>query len=120
MEIVRMKSKIMEVMNEYAPNEDMFSDEEEYMYQLKKALEALQPADKIIMLMYCESGSLRETGKELGVSHTIVYKQIQKIRQQMYDYIRVNFPDNCDMLLDRFKRYCNINEESNLEMGVQG
>lgn len=111
-----MKNKIMEVMNEYAPNEDVFSDEEEYMYQLKKALNALPPADKIIMLLYCENGSLRETGKELGVSHTIVYKQIQKIRQQMFDYIKINFPDSCDMLLDRFKRYCNINEASNMEI----
>lgn len=108
-----MKNKIMELMIDYDVNEDIFSEEEEYMYQLKKALNALPPADKIIMLLYCENGSLRETGKELGVSHTIVYKQIQKIRQQMYDYIRINFSGNCDMLLNRFKRFCNISEETN-------
>lgn len=109
MENVRMKNKIMDVMSEYKANEDMFSDEEEYIYQLKKALDALNPADKIIMLMYCENGSLRETGKELGVSHTIVYKQIQKIRQQMYDYIKVNFDGNNSLLLNRFKRLYNFN-----------
>lgn len=108
-----MKKKIAEIMIEYEPDESIFSNDEEYMYMLKKALQALNPADRIIMLMYCENGSLRQTGKELGVSHTIIYKQIQKIRQQMYDYIKANSTDSNSMLLNRFKRYCNINEETN-------
>ena len=115
-----MKNRILEVMNEYAPNEDIMSDEDESVYQLKKALEALQPADKIIMLIYCENGSLRQTGRDLGVSHTIIYKQIQRIKKEMYEYIKINFPHNNCVLLNRFERCCNINKESNMEVDIQG
>lgn len=100
-------------MIDYEPIEDILSPDDEEVYQLKCALNALQPADKIIMVLYCEEGSLRRTGKALGVSHTIIYKQIKRIKQEMYDYIRTNFPHNNSVLLDRFEKYCGINEENN-------
>lgn len=100
---------IVEIMNEYKPNCDIWTEDGTMMFQLKTALEALPPADKIIMLIYCECGSLRDAGKELGVSHTIIYKQIQKIKRQIYDYIKVNFDGNNSKLLDRFERCCKFN-----------
>lgn len=103
-----MKNKITELINDYRVDEDLFTDDEDYMIQLKKALNNLSDADKIIFVMYCESGSLRKVGKELGVSHTIVYKQVQRIKKQMYDYIKLNFNGNNNLLLDRFKRICNF------------
>lgn len=103
------EKKITEVMNEYKPNNDIWSDDEEYMYQLKMALDSLQPADKIIFVMYCEMGSLRKVGKELGVSHTIIYKHIQKIKKEIYDYIKINFACSNNLLLNRFKRLYNFN-----------
>lgn len=96
-------------MNDYCPNEDIFSEDEEYIYQLKKAVEALPQADKIIFVMYCESGSLRKVGKELGLSHTIIYKEITRIKKMIYDFVRTNFNNSNGLLLDRFKRCCNIN-----------
>lgn len=103
------KMNVVEIMNEYKPSVDIFTEDDNSMFQLKTALEALPPADKIIMLIYCESGSLRNAGKKLGVSHTIIYKQIQKIKKQMYDYIKVNFDGNNNLLLDRFKQCCKFN-----------
>ena len=103
-----MKNNITNVMIEYIPNEDIFSEDDESIYQLKKAVEALPQADKIIFVMYCETGSLRKVGKELGVSHTIIYKEITRIKKQIYDYIKTNYNNNNSVLLDRFKRCYNI------------
>jgi DNA-directed RNA polymerase specialized sigma subunit len=91
-------------MNDYTPNDSIFSEDEQDMYILKKALNSLELPDKIIMLIYAENGSLRETGKELGVSHTIIYKTIKKIRQQIYDYIKTNYPNGGSVLCSRFER----------------
>lgn len=104
---------IQDLTIDYQPNEDIFSDDDEEMYQLKCALNALPPAEKIIMLIYCEEGSLRRTGKMLGVSHTIIYKQIKKIKKQMYDYIKTTYGDSNSLLLSRLKKNCDSNEENN-------
>lgn len=103
-----MKNNITNVMNEYIPNEDIFSEDDENMYKIKKAIDALPQADKIIFVMYCETGSLRKVGKELGVSHTIIYKEITRIKRKIYDYIKTNSNNSDNLLLDRFKRCCNI------------
>ena len=98
----------MEMMNELLPSDDIMTDDEDWMIQLKTALDSLNPADKIIMLMYIQCGSLRDVANELNVSHTIIYKQIRKIKKQMYDYIKINYIGNNSVLLDRFKRCCNF------------
>ena len=110
---------IQELTIDYQPNEDIFSDDDEEMYQLKCALNALPPAEKIIMLIYCEEGSLRRTGKMLGVSHTIIYKQIKKIKKQMYDYIKLTYGDSNSLLLSRFERGSYLGEDDDMEM-VEG
>lgn len=76
------------------PMVDIFTEEEEDMIMLKQAVQALPPADKIIFLLYCEYGSLRDVGKELGVSHTTIYKQINLIKSQIKEWCNNNYPDN--------------------------
>lgn len=76
------------------PQVDIFTEEEEDMIMLKQAVQALPPADKIIFLLYCEYGSLRDVGKELGVSHTTIYKQINLIKSQIKKWCNNNYPDN--------------------------
>lgn len=76
------------------PQVDIFTEEEEDMIMLKQAVQALPPADKIIFLLYCEYGSLRDVGKELGVSHTTIYKQINLIKSQIKKWCNEHYPNN--------------------------
>ena len=103
-----MKMNITEIMNEYKPNLDICSENDDEMLLIKNAIDNLTNSDKIIFIMYCELGSLRKVGKELGVSHTIIYKEITKIKNKIYDYIKNVTVSNNNLLLDRFKRCNNI------------
>ena len=58
----------------------------------RKVLMALPAAERNNFFMYCEKQSLREVGKELGVSHTIVFKGDKKIRGMIKDYVLNHYP----------------------------
>ena len=86
---------IQMMIKEYEPPvEDIWTEEDEEMIMLKKAVASLSPADRIIFLLYAEYGSLRQVGKELGVSHTTIYKQINLIKSQIKDWCNNNYPNN--------------------------
>lgn len=76
------------------PVEDIWTEEEDEMIMLKKAVQSLSPADRIIFLLYAEYGSLRQVGKELGVSHTTIYKQINLIKAQIREWCNEHYPNN--------------------------
>jgi transcriptional regulator of aromatic amino acid metabolism len=57
------------------------------MMKIKKAVDKLEDGDKIIFIMYCECGSMRDLGKQLGVSHTAIWKIITKIKKQILNDI---------------------------------
>ncbi|MEF2919933.1 MAG: helix-turn-helix domain-containing protein [Acutalibacteraceae bacterium] len=76
------------------PVEDIWTEEEDEMIMLKKAVQSLSPADRIIFLLYAEYGSLRQVGKELGVSHTTIYKQINLIKTQIREWCNEHYPNN--------------------------
>lgn len=76
------------------PTEDIFCEEDNEIIMLKKAVQALEPADKIIFCMYCEYASLRKVAKSLGVSTSTVYKQIKIIKNQIKDWCNNNYPNN--------------------------
>ena len=76
------------------PVEDIWTEEDEEIIMLKKAVASLSPADRIIFLLYAEYGSLRQVGKELGVSHTTIYKQINLIKSQIREWCNNNYPNN--------------------------
>lgn len=100
---------IKRILNDYKPNTTIWNEDTNEVHQLKQAFQALNDSDKIIFLLYVEYGSLRKVGKDVGVSHTIVYKEITRIKNLMYDYIRNNNNSGNNMLLNRFKRNNNDN-----------
>ena len=53
------------MIKDYEPDDSIFSDEEPNIIMLKKAIQNLNPADKIILLLYAEYGSLRKTAKRI-------------------------------------------------------
>lgn len=80
-------NNIKELLDEYKPIYDIFSDDDEQMLAIKEAIQNLSDADRIIFILYCESGSLRDVGKMLGVSHTTIYKTIKQIKKKILDDI---------------------------------
>lgn len=97
-----MKMNVNVLIEEYKPNEDIFDGDSEDVRIIKEAVAELPPADKIIFLLYAEMGSLRMVGKKIGVSHTIVYKQIKLIRLALLNWIKSHYPNNND-LIKRFE-----------------
>jgi hypothetical protein len=103
------------VMEDYEPDDSIMREYDDSILILKKALQNLDDADRIIFVLYCEYGSLRKVGKQLGVSHSIIYKNISRIKKEIYDYIRLNCADCDSVFLDRLKSVCGDSEETDME-----
>jgi DNA-directed RNA polymerase specialized sigma subunit len=89
-----MMENVEKMIEMYKPSTDIFdetADDEMNIY--KEAVQILPPADKIIFLLYTEKQSLRAVAKVLGVSHTIVAKEIKKIRQKIKEYVIQTYPN---------------------------
>lgn len=82
-----MLKELKDIMDEYKPDESIFTNDDWKMYKLKKALSKLSEPDRIIFILYCETGSLREVGKILGVSHTTVYTHIKELKEKILSEI---------------------------------
>ena len=85
---------VQKMINEYKPTGDIFDDVDDAIEIYKESVMALPAAERIIFLMYCEKQSLREVAKELGVSHTIIFKEVKKIRGMIKNYVLSNYPNN--------------------------
>ena len=84
-----MITNIKELIDEYKPDYSIFTDDDDLMIKIKEAVQNLSDADRIIFILYCETGSLREVGKILGVSHTTCFKTIKEIKKQIFDYVGI-------------------------------
>ena len=109
-------NNLKKVMEDYKPDYSIWGEDDEDMLLLKSALDSLEDADRIIFILYAEWGSLRKVGKRLGVSHSIIYKNISRIKRQIYDYIKANCTDSDSVLLYRFERIFADGEEVDMEV----
>lgn len=89
------------VMEDYQADESIWREYSDTVLNIKQAMDALSDADRIIFALYCEYGSLRKVGKQLGVSHSIIYKNIRRIKLQMLEWIKNN-TDN-EALIERME-----------------
>lgn len=112
-------NNIKSVMESYKPDEGIWREYSDDTLLLMRAMDNLEDSDRIIFVLYCEYGSLRKVAKKIGVSHSIIYKNIIRIKQRLYDYIRANSDNSNSGLLDRFKWVTGISEEGNMEV-VEG
>lgn len=87
MMMIYMIDNIKTILQDYIPQYDVFTEDDELITRLKEGVQQLSDADRIIFVLYCETGSLREVGKMLGVSHTTVFKCINKIKEQILNYV---------------------------------
>lgn len=82
------------LMNEYAKNEDIFSEESEKVRLTKEALWQLSDTDRLLICLYSEIQSLRKLGELLGVSRTTAYLQIKQIKERIKQYVAEHTTDS--------------------------
>jgi len=79
----RRKPEVDYAMLEYEfASPDTIRDDED-IYRLKEVISSLPPADKDILLLYLDEGSLRKAGKKIGVSPSLYYNQLQRVRENI-------------------------------------
>ena len=76
------------ILEEYLPDDDLFSTEDERVNALKHIIyEKLSETDKRVILLYAELGSQREVGRKLGVSASTVNILIKRIRNEILKHL---------------------------------
>ena len=69
--------------------EDIMSDTDELL-EVYDAVNQLNEADRIILYLYSELGSLRAVGRTLGVSYSTARKAVQEIKGKIFDNLYGN------------------------------
>lgn len=69
------------------PDETIFNKDDYKINHLKHILYNMPEDDKSLLLLYIELGNLRDVAKILNVSHTLVFKEINKIRNKYFSEI---------------------------------
>lgn len=81
---------IQKMIKEYEPDDSIWNEDSDEVDKIKRAVQKLDDADKIIFLLYAENQSLRKVGKILGCSHYLIFREIKRIKQLIYDYMENN------------------------------
>lgn len=82
---MRNDNKVVEtyrlIKEEYAYNPDIMCKDDERVAKLKKIINTkLSVVDKTIILLYADLQSLRKLGQVMGVSHTTIRTEVQRIK----------------------------------------
>lgn len=80
--------ELRKLLREYEDKEiDMMEDTDE-LIALYNAIDKLNEADKIILFLYAELGSLRAVGRTLGVSYTTARKAVLEIKEKIFTNLK--------------------------------
>ena len=77
------KIDIDKILEEYKPDNSLFTEEDEDINKLKNIIYSLTEPEKRIILLYAELGTFRKLGKELGVSTSSAYLKVLDIRNKI-------------------------------------
>ena len=77
------KIDIDKILEEYKPDNSLFTEEDENINKLKNIIYSLTEPEKRIILLYAELGTFRKLGKELGVSTSSAYLKVLDIRNKI-------------------------------------
>lgn len=78
---------IKKIMAEYAP--DPLNDTDD-MLMLKNAIERLTEADKRILILYADLGSIRKVAMMLDSTYYYIQLKLKEIKQQIYGILEIN------------------------------
>ena len=81
---------IAEIEAEYQPDNSIFNTDEKQIHQIKTIIfNDLDIVERRIILLYADKKSMREVGKQLGIStsktHQIITQIRNKIKQHLND-----------------------------------
>lgn len=78
---------IRKIMAEYAP--DPLNDTDDTL-ALKTAIDRLPEADKRILILYADLGSIRKVAMMLDTTYYYVQLKLKEIKQQIYGILEIN------------------------------
>lgn len=80
---MKQKINIDDLLIEYNFEIDTFTEMDDRLLAIYPKWEALNRADKTIIILYAEYHSYREVGRILGISHTTIQRFIKQIRERL-------------------------------------
>ena len=80
-------NELRKIIDEYRPDDDIMRDDDDRVYQIKKALWQLSEPEKIIFCLYLDQRSSRKVGKLLGVSHSTILNEIKIIKAKILELL---------------------------------
>lgn len=80
---MKQKINIDDLLIDYNFEIDTFTEMDDRLLAIYPKWEALNRADKTIIILYAEYRSYREVGKILGISHTTIQRFIKQIRERL-------------------------------------
>lgn len=93
--------ELRDILAEYAIDTNDVMDEQPQKVRLAKmAVQMLPEADRIIFLLVLDRGSSREVGKLLKCSHSLILKQMQRIKAQILTNITTIIQEQNESLED--------------------
>lgn len=78
------------ILKEYEYDDDPMNDEDERVHKVKKAMSKLPMADRTIFALYLELGASRKVGACLGVSHSTILKEVNRIKREIRYQIMID------------------------------
>lgn len=83
-----IKQRLKELKEEYRFTDDIFNEDDKRAYIAKKVIfEQLNEIDRTIILLYAETGSLRQLGNILGCSHSTIRPEVNRIKEDIKNKI---------------------------------
>lgn len=88
MKMIDLKKKVNKInidniLEEYAIDDSIFSEMDIRLRNISKKWDGLSKAEKTLMVLYADTGSYRDVGYLLGISHTTIVRFIDKIRKKL-------------------------------------
>ena len=82
--------ELRKLLREYEDKEENIMQDTDELLEVYDAVNQLNEADRIILYLYAELGSLRAVGRTLGVSYSTARKAVQEIKGKIYDNLYGN------------------------------
>lgn len=82
--------ELRKLLREYEDKEEDMMEDTDELIALYGAINQLNEADRIILYLYAELGSLRAVGRTLGVSYSTARKAVQEIKGKIFENLYGN------------------------------
>lgn len=79
--------ELRKLLREYEDKEENIMEDTDELLEIYDAVNALNEADRIILYLYAELGSLRAVGRTLGVSYSTARKAVQEIKGKIFEQL---------------------------------